>query len=227
MRFLHLSDIHFTDCDGSHDTDLDRAVRQRMLEDIQKIHGQLGEMNAVLVVGDIAATGKRADYNEAASFLDQTCDLIGLAANNVICVPGNHDIDRDQQAALHEAARFQLRRVESQKISDVLLALLREEDGREILLRPLEAYNEFALRYGCAIDHKLLWKPKILDFGPRNLCIHGVNSAWVCDGTDSFDSDVDRAVVGLFQLAPIAEDASAISIALCHHPFDGCAIATS
>ena len=154
VRFLHLSDIHFFDCDGPTDTDLDHAVRERMLEDIEKMYGQRGDMDAVLVVGDIAARGKRADYDVAASFLGRTCERVGLAADHVVCVPGNHDIDRDQQGALHEAARFQLRRVGAREISDVLLGLLREETGRQILLRPLEAYNEFALRYGCAIDQQ-------------------------------------------------------------------------
>ena len=183
------------------------------------MHAQLGDMDAVLVVGDIAARGKPADYDRAASFLDRTCDLVGLAPENVVCVPGNHDIDRDQHGALHDAARFHLRRVDARKISDALLRLLREEDGMQTLLKPLQAYNAFALRYGCAIDRELLvWKPKILRLGARNLCLHGINSAWVCDGTDSFASDTERAVVGLFQLTPIAQDPSAISIALCHHP---------
>ena len=190
-----------------------------MLEDIGKMHDHLGDMDAVLVVGDIAARGKRADYEVAASFLDRTCDLVGLTAEQVVCVPGNHDIDRDQQGALHEAARFQLRRLEAQRISEALLRLLRAEDGRQTLLRPLDEYNNFALRYGCAIDHEsLLWKPKILSLGARTVHLHGVNSAWVCDQSDSSGCDSNRVVVGLFQITPIAKDSSAISIALCHHP---------
>ena len=219
MRFLHLSDIHFADCEGSPDTDLDASVRERMLEDIRTMHDQLGDMNAVLVVGDIAAKGKRADYELAASFLDRTCERVGLAPDKVVCVPGNHDIDRDLQGALHKAARFQLRRVEAPTISDVLLRMLQDEDGRRTLLRPLDAYNDFALRYGCAMDHELfLWKPKTLRLGARHVYLHGVTSAWVCDGSDSFENDTERPVVGLFQLAPIAQDSSLISIVLCHHP---------
>ena len=219
MRFLHLSDIHFANCDGSPHTDVDTAVRERMLDNIREMHDQLGEMNAVLVVGDIAAGGKQADYEVAAEFIERTCGMVGLEPDQVVCVPGNHDIDRDLQGALHEAVRFQLRRVEVEKISDVLLRLLRQGDGRQILLRPLEAYNEFALRYGCAIDPELLlWKPKILNIGARKVHLHGVNSAWICDASDSFERDCDRAVVGLFQVTPIAQDSSAISIALCHHP---------
>ena len=219
MRFLHLSDIHFTDCDGSPDTDVDHAVRERMLEDMHKMHRALGDMHGILVVGDIAARGKRADYDVAARFLDLTCERVGLSAEHVVCVPGNHDIDRDQQGALHGAARFQLRNVDAREISQVLLRLLRDEDGKQTLLRPFEAYNEFSLRYGCAIDRELLlWKPKILNLGARRLYIHGVNSAWVCDGSDSCENDFERAIAGLFQLTAIAQNSSAVSIALCHHP---------
>lgn len=219
LRFLHLSDIHFTDCDGSRENDLDNAVRERMLQDIAKMHDQLGDVDAVLVVGDIAARGKHADYDEAALFLNRTCDLVGLTEEQVVCVPGNHDIDRSQQGALHDAARFHLRRVEASKISEILLRLLREEDGRQTLLRPLHEYNKFALRYGCAIDYEsLLWKPKILSLGSRNVHLHGVNSAWVCDQSDSSECDSERVVVGRFQLTPIAKDPSVVSIVLCHHP---------
>ena len=219
MRFLHLSDIHFANYDGSPDTDLDSAVRIRMLEDIGKMHDQIGDMNAVLVVGDIAATGKRTDYDVAAEFLNRACQLVGAEAHQVVCVPGNHDIDRGQQDALHEAVRFQLRRVMPSRISKVLLALLQGENGSKTLLRPLEQYNEFALRYGCSIDHKSpLWKPKVLNLGDRNVHLHGINSAWICDGQDSFKCGTQKLVVGLFQVLPIAEDSSAISIALCHHP---------
>ena len=219
VRFLHLSDIHFTDCGGPPEADLERAVRERMLDDIRKMHERHGAIDAVLVVGDIAARGKPADYVEAASFLDRTCTIVGIAAERVVCVPGNHDIDRDRQGALHDAARFQLRRVDIERISDTLLRLLHDKDGRHTLLTPLEAYNEFAMRYGCAIDPDLLlWKPKVLDFGDRRLCIHGVNTAWICDRSDSAERDAERVILGLFQLAPVAEDASAISVALCHHP---------
>ena len=176
-------------------------------------------MHGILVVGDIAAMGKRVEYEVAAQFLDQTCELVGLSANHVVCVPGNHDIDRDQQNALHRAVRFQLRRVDAREISEVLLGLLRDDDAKKTFLKPLEAYNEFALRYGCAIDQEpFLWKPKILDLGARSLYIHGVNSSWICDGSDSYENDVERVVVGEFQLPPIAQDSSAISVALCHHP---------
>ena len=45
------------------------------------------------------ARGKRADYEVAAAFLDRTCERVGLAPDKVVCVPGNHDIDRDLQGA--------------------------------------------------------------------------------------------------------------------------------
>ena len=54
-----------------------------MLEDIRKVHDQLGDTNAVLVVGDIAARGKRADYDVAASFLDRTCELVVSQRNKL------------------------------------------------------------------------------------------------------------------------------------------------
>lgn len=219
LRLLHLSDIHFTAFDGRSNIDLEHAVRARMLDDIRYLRATIGPMDAILVVGDVAARGKDAEYQVAASFLEEVCAAVGVSPARVACVPGNHDIDRSALGPLHAAVRHQLRGIDPLAISDTLQAIVLDDLGSTVLFRPLASYNTFALRYGCDISQeKLLWAPKILPFGQRELRISGITSAWICDQQDSDKRDSDRIVAGLFQVASAGEGPNAISLILCHHP---------
>ncbi len=190
-----------------------------MLEDIRTMTELRGNSDAILVVGDVAAKGTQTEYEVAAKFLDRVCELAGVAPDRVACVPGNHDVDRTAQGPLHAAARYQLRGVEAPSISDTLLRLLQDDEGAQTILRPLRAYNDFALRYGCSLsESSLLWKPKVLSLGDRKLRLHGITSAWISDASDSPEKDELKNVVGLFQLAQVADEPNTISVALCHHP---------
>jgi predicted phosphodiesterase len=220
LRLLHLSDIHFSAyLETAPDLDLELAVRRKMLLDIglMRISGQ--PFDAIVVVGDIGNHGKPEDYTIAAEFIDAVVELTGCPPNRVSCVPGNHDVDRDAQIPAHAAIRHQLRTVEPREISDTLLACLRDPQSADVLLRPFEAYNEFALTYGCDISREaLVWGPKTLPLGEKTVYIHGINSAWIADTTDSADEDSKKLVVGAFQFAGVASEPDAISITLCHHP---------
>lgn len=219
MTFLHLSDIHFADFEGEKGHDLEQKVRDLMLEDIDRMHGSVGDMDAVLLVGDIANTGASVEYEVAAEFLDRTCELIHCPKDHVVCVPGNHDIDRRKHDLVHYALREHLRRIPSPELSDRLRNLLSEPRGAETLLAPLSAYNQFALRYGCAIEQTgLTWAPKQFPLGGRGLLVHGITSPWVCDATDSNVNDNEKVAVGAFQCGPIVGAKDQVGVAMVHHP---------
>ena len=220
LRMLHLSDIHFTNfLRGHEDLDLERTVREKLLVDLGHLRDRLGPFDTVLLVGDIGSRGKPEDYRLATDFLDGVIDLVGCATDRVVCVPGNHDVDRDLQGPVHATIRHQLRSIEHRKISDVLLNLLRDPTGAEILLAPLNAYNDFALAYGCDLSAAApVWAPKFLSLGDKTLFLHGITSAWVSDASDDSNDDAMKLVVGSFQLASLAVDPNTVSITLCHHP---------
>lgn len=218
IRLLHLSDIHFRSFDPPR-LDVEGAVRARMLEDIDLMVKKHGTMDAVLVVGDIAARGWEEEYKIAAAFLATTCGIVGAPPARVVCVPGNHDIDRRAHNPLHGAVRHELRTVDAALISDRLHEILQDADGASVLLAPLSAYNDFALAFDCDIrGDRLVWGPKTLPLGRREVHIHGITSSWISDHRDSDKREGDRIVAGLFQVASVASTAGAISVTLCHHP---------
>jgi len=219
LTLLHLSDIHFGVFDGNPNHDLEARVRDLMLEDIRTVHGQVGDMDAVLVVGDIARKGAEGEYLVARDFLDRTCELIGCDKNRVVCVPGNHDVDRQQHDEVHAAVRSWYRGMSPEETSDRLFRMLNDSRGAEVLIGPFSAYNEFALQYGCAIGGgALTWAPKSFRLGSRELLVFGITSAWICDSHDSSEDDAKRVVVGAFQCGQVAVESPKVSIALMHHP---------
>lgn len=190
-----------------------------MLRDFGVMRSRLGVADAIMVVGDIAATGQSSEYSTAEGFLELAADVAGCTASNVVCVPGNHDVDWGAQTQARDAIQYKLRHIPTRDISDMLLSLLRDPGESDILLKPLEAYNAFALAYGCDIgpDHPV-FPAKTFQLGDRKVQVHGITSVWTSDGTDSPDADERKLVAGLFQLAPVLTDPDSVAITLCHHP---------
>ena len=219
LTFLHLSDIHFKVFDGPEDYDLESRVRELMVDDIARVHETVGEMDAVLLVGDVAHSGRQDQYDLASEFLDRVTGLIGCPTDRVICVPGNHDIDRSAQDPVHDAARWCFRRLPATEVSDELRRMLSTDAGAELLLRPLDAYNGFALRYGCDLARgRLTWEPKEFTLGERSLIVYGANSSWVCDATDGEAQDERKVVLGAFQCGQVRAQPEAVALTLVHHP---------
>jgi hypothetical protein len=219
VTFLHVSDIHFSSFDGPAEQHLDRRVRELMLEDIARMRAECGAMDAMLLVGDVANTGHPDEYDLAEDFLNQATHIIDAHESNVVCVPGNHDVNRRVHDGVHEAVRTRLRGVPAEEISDRLHKLLREPRGAEALFEPLAGYNAFALRYGCALGpEQLVWTPKSFVLGNRKVVIHGLTSAWICDAFDSDERDDRKVALGAFQCAQVAAEEGEVSIAMVHHP---------
>jgi 3',5'-cyclic AMP phosphodiesterase CpdA len=74
-RFLHLSDLHF----GAHDPKLVEAVEARVAEE---------KPDLVIISGDFTQRARTEQFEEAGQFLTRLRD----AGNEVLAVPGNHDI---------------------------------------------------------------------------------------------------------------------------------------
>src|SRR5689334_11797087 len=96
LVFVHLSDIHFSSESGSPD-DLDDTLRRDLLRDAASVCADLGTVSAILVSGDVAARGNDFEYAYARDWLDQLCGALGIGTEDVMTIPGNHDIDRTQQ----------------------------------------------------------------------------------------------------------------------------------
>ena len=219
LRFLHLSDIHFNPSPGEPERDIDLIVREDLLQDLRNQAERITPVDAVLVVGDLAASATAEQYELARRFLEEACAIVGCDPKRIACVPGNHDIDRTAHGPLHDGLRRLLRTIPASEISARIEQILTDRDAAEIIHQPLERYNRFALPLGWAVtaSHPI---PEGWDIplGAHTLRIRGVNSALICDETDDHEHDGTRVALGTSQLAQLGADQNTITLLMCHHP---------
>ena len=150
MRMLHLSDLHFRS--GVVGTNLDpyRAIRNEILRDVESLVGRLGQIDAILISGDIAFAGRPDEYAFARDWLDQLCARSGAPITGVFVCPGNHDVDRQvtnqpDVRAIHD----QIVATDAVQVENLLSGMLTHPRTARALYEPLDAYNSFAGQFLC------------------------------------------------------------------------------
>ena len=183
LRFVHLSDIHFSNRVAKFGFDPDRELRNRVIEDIQVMRERLGHAAAVLVSGDVAYAGKRIEYEDAAKWLDRVCSAAGCEPEAVWICPGNHDIDQDviKDNFLIQDGHDAVRRMENPYDRErALEQRLGQKDARALFYAPLAAYNDFAARYESSFfadEESFVWERDFPLNDGSTLRIRGLNSA--------------------------------------------------
>lgn len=151
LRFVHLSDIHFSNKVAAVGFDPDHDIRHEITRDGEDRCRELGAANAILVSGDVAYAGKRAEYQSAATWLDGICDVAGCPRDAVYVSPGNHDVDQQvirENFMIADGQDAIRRETDLHGRDRALMDRLVQPVARELFYAPLREYNEFAARYG-------------------------------------------------------------------------------
>ena len=94
LAFIQVSDIHFQRHSGT-TYDEDTAIRDGAIFDIQTYaKEELGNINGVMVCGDIAFSAEESQYQRANEFLNEILQTFSLEKSRVYSVPGNHDVNQ-------------------------------------------------------------------------------------------------------------------------------------
>src|ERR1700686_572355 len=93
LTFLHLSDIHFKEPRAHGDFTLNTDLRDQLQQDVATVLETVGELDAILITGDIAFSGQRAEYEAATQWLSTLQE--STRCQTILTVPGNHDVDRN------------------------------------------------------------------------------------------------------------------------------------
>lgn len=212
--FLHLSDIHFSKNSGEQ-YDLDDDLRNELLYDVEECLANFEKITGILISGDIAFSGRAGEYEIASKWLTKLRSYPKLKDVPVLCVPGNHDVDRNVVARppiedMHKA----LQSCNEIDIDDVLKRYV-SFGGGEMYYNGLEAYNTFAEQFGCKISSSSpYWEKKFsLGFG-YDIVIRGGNSTIASNAGDSKGS----MIFGEHQVPQRVKNS--IYVLLCHHPHD-------
>lgn len=209
INWLHLSDLHLRAGD-TYDQDV---VLQSLIDDIRSLV-TLNKIHFIFITGDLAATGKAEEYNRVKQFLADLMQASSVSPKNVICVPGNHDIDRSLISQFSHSAS------ETLSARDVVSQLLGNSAELSLFTRRLDGYRRFIedqFPWGKSLeDNTLLSFTHNFVVDNVRLSVLALNSAWLAGS----DADKGHIIIGERQVRKALEkvESSDIIIALLHHP---------
>ena len=217
VTFLHLSDIHFRRWSGDH-YDLDDALRQQLLIDIDRVGKDLASPDAIFVSGDIAFSGSSDEYESARGWLGEICTRLGRTFSHVFCVPGNHDVDQTEikDASLLSLVHSELRNAAPEELDAVITKHMRDKSAPDVIYRPITEYNKFAALFRCTISPKKpFWQADFVMEDTSTLRVWGLNSSL---GSDHEDNEYKIVPLGEHQIPAYVPGVE--NLAVCHHPPD-------
>ena len=214
--FVHLSDIHFGQETGGQLT-INNDIKERLIDDVALVTNELsaGQAQGLIVTGDIAFSGKEAEYKVAANWLDRVTEAAGCDPCDIQVVPGNHDIDWNEITALTEMMLMKI----AEEGEPALDRFLERDADREVLFRRFSAYKPFAEAYRCPLNVSgQLAEEHLVPLAPgRALRFIRLNSALACSKKDKRG----RLLLGARQRV-LNERTGEELIVLCHHPLHWC-----
>jgi hypothetical protein len=218
LRFLHLSDIHFSRLDDSGKWDLNEELRRALREDAARLCAGIPPLG-ILVTGDIAASGNAREYELAGEWLQGVATSVGCVEENVWTVPGNHDVDRTIVRSTYaiKTLHRRLRECDLSQLDDELRECFLDEPTAELALLPFTAYNAFAHRSACEVTASDPYWQRDFDLGDdHRLRLRGLNTALISDSLD--DDAANKLVLGAAPCRLEREDEPIVYMTMGHHP---------
>jgi predicted phosphodiesterase len=218
VKILHLSDIHFC-CPKNDGFDIDDDLRKEIEFDLDNLVEKFGSVDLILIGGDIAFSGTVDEFDKADKWLRSITTKINCPIENVLTVPGNHDVNRNDIGGMCSEAQLKFKKQTDRPNLDSLLKRYSEDkQSLGVLLQHLNNYQDFAVKYGVVYDetNQLYWQ-KDVPVGPYVMRIRGVNSAIASNSTDNGKDSL--LFLGSMQ-STLSREAGMFYLFLCHHPPD-------
>ncbi len=221
LIFIHVSDIHFHPDGHGGFIGVDDDLRRQLVNDVGRFCRNL-TVTGVLVTGDIAFSGTKEQYEAAQQWLTEICRKAGCDEKNVWVVPGNHDVVRNEVDAskLLRDRRERFRQINPETNPDAvdkeLKDYLTDSDSKNVFLKPLSNYLDFARLYDCQISQTQVYWEKDLSLNDGStLRLRGLTTPLISDKYDH--KDKNKLVLGRFQVTCSLEP-DVTYLTLAHHP---------
>jgi len=210
IRWLHISDLHFQ-ATVKYDADV---VTAALLNSMQSLSSRFGKIDLVFVTGDIANSGKPAEYDRATEFFDRLLHVLGLSRAHLFVVPGNHDVDR-------VAGQGLARTLESREAADTYFdpnrALLHITHRQRAFA---DWYNQYFSGTRTFSENSTCSPVRLLTVGGMSVALLEVNSA----AFSLDDSDHGKLWIGRRCVQAATRDMQAqsadLKVAIMHHPLE-------
>lgn len=101
FNVLHLTDIHFGQWSMNGEWP---SIRESFFRDVQQVCEKVGGVDLIALTGDIANRAAIEEYDSAFDFIQELALLLEMGDKyempRLVCVPGNHDVDRTSVGSL-------------------------------------------------------------------------------------------------------------------------------
>ena len=87
MLILHVSDIHFKNPLCHREEDPELYFRNELVSHAGEQIGDLGDVDAILITGDIAFRGIASEYDAATKWLETLAKVVGMQQASNLCNP--------------------------------------------------------------------------------------------------------------------------------------------
>jgi predicted phosphodiesterase len=221
MLILHISDIHFRA--GNPDLDPDLPYRTILLNHVRDFVEKSGEtVDALLIGGDIAYSGLKAEYDIALKWIYELAEICGCKRERIFVIPGNHDVDQGIiKARLIVQNAQQAIALATDQEKALRTQFLHKETG-DALLAPLAAYNELAALFQCQVytPDRLYWHQNIpLDDTGVDLRIYGLTSTLLSGAGSAAGVQDSKQSLYLSPLQTVLNPVdNVVNLVMCHHP---------
>jgi hypothetical protein len=214
--FVHVSDIHF----GQEKDDrvhIHADVKQQLIADAKEIVSDIagGVAHGILITGDIAQSGKWAEYEGAGRWLDELAANIGVEIHRVQMVPGNHDLDRSKLSFAGNQILEHIRAGGTKEYEDILS----NPTDRSALFARFEDYGRFSFGYNCPLNNEGVFASEMeVNLAPgRAIRFIRFNSSLLCHGEER--DEHPELMIGARQFI-IPRTNGVENIVLVHHPLN-------
>lgn len=224
MLILHISDIHFKAPHCASEDDPNRPYRTRMIQDVRSRCDQIGNVDALIVGGDIAYRADPIEYDAANAWISGLAQTCGCPIERIFVVPGNHDVDRSviRRKRNIQNAHAAIASVEPARRADELMNQLADDSVGHALIEPLTAYNDFAKKFDCQVFPKrLFWKQDLLLRSDVTLRIYGLTSTLLSGAVSARGQDDTRDSLFLSHWQTVFDPVDdVVNAVISHHPPD-------
>ena len=216
LTLLHLSDLHMRN-DEEEKTDRS-VVLDPLLERLEADYKNNLRPELVLITGDIAFKGIKAEYELALLFLKDLLSVLQLDEDRLYMVPGNHDVMRKE---------YRPRDIPIYETNRELNEELANPKHRADLLKGMRDYFEFIQTNFPHMDSKSGDLVPFVDCfkSETGLCLGlvGLNSAWMCRKRKNDESDSGQIAIGQHQIKSAFKELEErgevqATVAMFHHP---------
>lgn len=214
-RLLHLSDLHF----GARDPAI--VSYTQLAADL---HAQgVDRLDGLIVSGDLVNRADPAEYDAARRFLDLLMAGFALAPEQIVLVPGNHDVSWPVSEDAYRPCR------KSRYTGTLAPGSYIDHEGGLIEVRDQDSYHQrfrsFAdlyratkgTEYSLAYEHQAT----VHQLADAGICIIGLNSAWEIDHHFRDRASIHPEALANALLEVGKPVAGQLRIAVFHHPLHG------